>query len=98
MDENTELRELAADIEWALCAKFRPTFLIIELHDEEDLEILVSCIAFETMSVQQRISSIFSLLFKSLGDKMEGVSIRIKALNREELDTWLGTCFDEELY
>lgn len=89
-------REVILDIEHVLCAKMRPTFLAVQ-ENNDDILILVSCIAFNRMSIQERISSVFSLLGYYCNDIFDSRLIVVSAFSSSEMDIVLNDVFTKEL-
>ena len=63
-------------IEHVLSAYARPVFLAITKPNEDnDIQVIISTIAFKTMSVGERIAYIFNLLKKHIPDTLnDGLS------------------------
>lgn len=73
-------------IEQVLCAYARPTFLIITKPDEDnDIQIVISCLAFKTMGISDRISYIFRLLNKHIPEVTKDRLIIVQAFDQDEM-------------
>lgn len=86
-------------IESVLCAYARPTFLIITKPDEDnDIQVVISCLAFKTMNVSERISYVFNLINKHIPDVMEDRLIIIQAFDPDEMIDVLEQIYLPEYY
>lgn len=75
------------DLEHALCAYARPTFLAITKPDEDnDIQIVISCLAFDTMSVQERINYVFSIIRKYSPQSLNDRLIIVQAYSSDEIE------------
>lgn len=98
MDESEE-KELVAELEYALSVKLRPTFLIItnpNQHPEGDIYIMISTIAFKNMSVEKRVKTVFSLISKHVPDILEDRLVVIQAYSSDELEDVIEDIFSGE--
>lgn len=89
-----------ADIEYAISAYLRPTFLMVVTPEEgcNEIHIVVSCIQFRNKPIQTRIASVFQLLSNRLNGRiLEDYLIVIKAFDGPEIEEFLDNVFDEEL-
>lgn len=85
-------------IEYVLSAYARPIFLAITEPDEDDdIQIVISNLAFKTMSVGQRISYIFNLLKKHIPEVLDNRLIIVQAYSPEEIEEVLDQVFFPEL-
>lgn len=77
-------------IEHALIMHFRPTFLVVENQNENgDIHIVISCLRFNYLSIQERIIDIYNLLNWKLPDILQQHLVVIEAYNSEEIDLLL---------
>jgi hypothetical protein len=82
-----------------LCAYARPTFLIITKPDEDnDIQVVISCLAFKTMNISERISYVFNLINKHIPDVMEDRLIIIQAFDPDEMIDVLEQIYLPEYY
>lgn len=87
-----------AALETLLVVKFRPTFLALTLHEEDGtIEVVISCLRFNSMTVSERTISVFNEVFKELPHLIEEHLIVIQCFNGIELERVLSDMFDEEL-
>jgi hypothetical protein len=78
---------VSTKIEAVLSAYARPTFLAITNPDEDnDIQIVISCLAFRTMNVNERVSYLFGLLKKHIPEVLENRLIIFQAYSSEEMD------------
>lgn len=93
-----DIKELSADLEYLLCVKLRPTFLIINYNHLEDcFEILISTIAFNKMKIEERIKNIFNLILVYKPDIIKSKLVVIQAHSSEEINDLLDDIFTKEL-
>jgi hypothetical protein len=95
---DSDIKEQLAALEHAICAKLRPTFLIITdptLNQDGDIYIIISTIAFKNMSVAQRVKSVFSLISKYTPDILEDRLIIIQTYSSSEIEDVIEDAFDE---
>lgn len=82
------------NLEQALCAYARPTFLAITKPDEDnDIQIVISCLAFETMTVQERINYVFGIIRKYSPDSLNDRLIIVQAYTSDEMERVLFDLF-----
>lgn len=93
-------RELIIDLEFALCAKLRPTFLAISEPDEDDgsIEVVVSCTQFNYKSIQERVSILFNLISEYVPSILEDRLLIVTALSNSEMELVLDDIFSKELF
>ena len=93
-------REMLIDLEFALCAKLRPTFLAISEPDEENgtIEIVISCTQFNHRTIQERISMIFKLTQEYCPRILEDRLIIVSAFSNSEMDNVLDDIFSQEIF
>lgn len=90
-------KEIVKEIEHLLILKYRPTFLHVTQPDKDgDIQVVVSSIIFNEMTVNERIQSIFNLLYKYLGDIMENRLVIVQAFNSEEMEHVIDKVFSED--
>lgn len=92
MDDTTKLEHI-------LSAYARPIFLSITKPDEnEDIVIVISVIAFKTMSIGERISYTFGLINKHCPDILSRRLVVIQAYTPDEMQKLLDKIFLPELF
>ena len=85
-------------IEYTLCAYARPVFLAITEPDENnDIQIVISCVAFRTMNIGERIAYIFKLLNKHIPDVMQDRLVIIQAYDPDQVEEVLDKVFFPEI-
>jgi len=86
-------------IEQILSAYARPVFLTITEPDaDNDIQIIISCIAFKTMKISDRISYVFDLFRKHIPDVMKDRLIIIQAYDPYEMEEVLNNIYIPEIY
>lgn len=93
-------KELIMDLEFALIAKLRPTFLAISEPDEDDgtIEIVIACTQFNYKSIQERVSILFRLTETYCPRILEDRLLLVSAFSNSEMDDVLGEIFSRELF
>lgn len=96
----TEDKELIIDLEFAICAKLRPTFLAVSMPDPEDgtIEIVISCTQFNYKSIQERVSILFRLTETYCPRILEDRLLLVSAFSNSEMDDVLDDIFSRELF
>jgi hypothetical protein len=86
-------------IESVLSAYARPVFLAITKPDENnDIRVVLSSIAFKTMSIGQRISYVFNLIKTHIPDTLNERLIVVQAYSPDELEEALEALFIPALF
>lgn len=85
------------EIEHILSAYLRPTFLAINKNSNNEIEVIISCIGFKFMSVQERIQHVFSVLKEKVPKVLEENLVIIQTYDSAELDIILDNIFSKEL-
>lgn len=74
-------------LEHILCAYARPVFLAITQPDEDnDIQIVISAIAFKTMSVPGRVGYVFNLIKTHAPDLLKDRLIVVQAYSPSEME------------
>lgn len=79
---------LLADLEYALCTKLRPTFLVIaDLSKDGDgsVEVMLSCIAFRNKSIQERVSMVFNMIKQYVPKILEERNVVVHCYDSTEI-------------
>jgi hypothetical protein len=85
-------------LEHILSAYARPIFLAITEPDEDnDIQIVISSLAFKTMSVGERVSYVFSLIKKHAPDVLNERLVIIQTYSPDEIEEVLDQLFFPEL-
>lgn len=96
---SSKAKEDIIDLEFALCAKLRPTFLAISSEDEDgDIEIIISCNQFSNKSIQERTSIVFNLISEYVPVILEEHLLIIQTYDNKEMDLVLDDIFSRELF
>lgn len=86
-------------IEQVLSAYARPVFLTITEPDKDnDIQIIISCIAFRNMKISDRISYVFSLFSKHIPDVLNDRLIIVQAYHPDEMQEVLDNIYIPEIY
>jgi len=86
-------------LEHILSAYARPVFLAITNPDENnDIRVVISAIAFKTMSVGERIAYVFSLINKHIPDILNDRLVVVQAYTPEEMEQTLDNLFIPALF
>jgi len=86
-------------IEHVLSAYARPVFLAITKPNEDnDIQVVISTIAFKTMSVGERIAYIFNLLKKHIPDTLNDRLIVVQAYSPDEMEQAIDELFIPALF
>lgn len=86
-------------LEYILSAYARPVFLSITKPDENnDIVVVISSLAFKTMSIAERVSYTFSLINKHSPDILKDRLIVIQAYSPEEIQELIDKVFLPELF
>lgn len=81
-------------IQLVFSAYARPTFFAVTKPDDDNhIAIVISCLAFRTMNVGERISYLFGLLTKHIPDILEDRLIIIQAYSPKEMEEVLDQIF-----
>lgn len=81
-------------LETILVAYLRPTFLAIYPPNEQgDIQIIISCIKFNFLTVQERILEIYNLIQSKYCDILQNHLLIITALNSGEMEETIGEIF-----
>lgn len=86
-------------IEYVLSANMRPTFLAVTHPKDDaegDIQIIISCLKFQHMNVQERISDVFMLLNSKCHDIIKDRLLLVQAYSGDEMIDVLDTIFNEE--
>ena len=96
----TSDKEMIIDLEFAICAKLRPTFLAISEPDEDDrsIEIVIACTQFNNKTIQERVSIVFNLIQNYTPAILEDRLLIVTALNNSEMEGVLDDIFSKELF
>ena len=90
-----ELQLYLAKLETILVSQYRPVFLAIMSPDENgDIQIIISCIQFNYLTIQERINHIFNLLNDKIPDIVKDRLILIQAFSTEQMEDVLLEVFD----
>lgn len=74
-------------IQLTFSAYARPTFFAITNPDDDNhIAVVISCLAFRTMNVGERISYLFGLLTKHTPDVLENRLVVIQAYSPQEME------------
>ena len=85
-------------LEHILCAYARPIFLAITEPDEDnDIQVVISSLAFKTMNVGERVSYVFGLIKKHAPDVLNDRLVIIQAYSPDEIEEVLDKVFFPEL-
>jgi hypothetical protein len=86
-------------IEHVLSAYARPVFLAITKPDENnDIRVVISVIAFKTMSIGERIGYIFNLIKRHIPDILNDRLVVIQAYTPDEMEQVLDELFIPALF
>lgn len=86
-------------LEHILSAYARPVFLSITKPDENnDIVIVISTIAFKTMSIPGRVGYVFNLIKTHAPDTMQDRLIVIQAYSPDEMEEVIDTLFIPEVF
>jgi len=90
-------KELVNEIEHLIILRYRPTFLHVTHPDEDgDIQVVVSSILFNDMSVYERIASVFQLIYKHLGGIIADRLVIVQAFNTKEMENVIENVFSED--
>lgn len=86
-------------LEHILSAYARPVFLVITQPDEENnIQVVISAIAFKTMNVSERIGYVFNLIKKHCPDIMQDRLVVIQAYDPSEMEEVMNELLIPELF
>lgn len=90
-----EDKHLLLDLEYALCAKLRPTFLAISPDTEFDaVDVIISTQAFTYMTIEKRVNTVFSLIKAHCPAILkEGKLVVVQAFTASEIEELLEDMF-----
>jgi hypothetical protein len=92
------MEKVTTKLEYVLCAYARPIFLAITEPDEDnDIQVVISSLAFKTMNVGERVSYVFGLIRKHLPEILNDRLVIIQAYSPEEIEEVLDKVFLPEL-
>ena len=83
-----------AKLESTLIAHFRPSFLLLDLNKEGNIEIIISCEKFNYQNVQARISEIFSLINRNCPETIKDKLVIAQAYNSNQMTDLLEDTFN----
>jgi len=86
-------------LEYILSAYARPVFLAITNPDEDnDIQIVISTIAFKTMSISARVSYVYNLIKTHAPDVLKDRLVVIQAYDPDEMEEVLDKVFIPEVF
>lgn len=86
-------------LEYILSAYARPVFLAITNPDEDnDIQIVISTIAFKTMSISARVSYVYNLIKTYAPDVLKDRLVVIQAYDPDEMEEVLDKVFIPEVF
>jgi hypothetical protein len=95
---DSEAIELLAELEYALCAKLRPTFLVLSPPNEfKEIHVIISTLAFKHMTIQERTNNTFSLIKQYSPVILDKYLLVIQTYSSDEMDEVLEDIFTKEL-
>jgi len=89
--------ETLKKIEHTLILHFKPTFIWVDLPNEQgDIHVVISCLRFNYLTIQERILDIYNLLNWKIPDILYTHLIVVEAYNSSEMDELLEEAFNEQ--
>jgi len=89
--------ETLKKIEHTLILHFKPTFIWVDLPNEQgDIHVVISCLRFNYLTIQERILDIYNLLNWKIPDILSTHLIVVEAYNSSEMDELLEEAFNEQ--
>lgn len=89
-----QTEKATTSLETVLCAYARPTFLAITQPDEDnDIQVVITCLAFDMMTVAERVSYIFDIIKKHCPDILEDRLVIVQAYTSDEIESILFELF-----
>ena len=85
-----------ARLEYELIIQFRPVFLFISSpSDTGEIQIVLSCVKFNYLTIQERVTEIFKLINLKCPDIIENRLLIIQAFDTKQMEDVLIEVFDE---
>lgn len=85
-----------ARLEYTIISHFRPVFLFISNPDKNNtIDIIIGCVKFNYLTVQERITHTFTLLNEKCPDILAECHLVIQCYSTEQMENVLMDVFDE---